>query len=179
MRFVITLACTLVVPGCAGKSIADLPEAKRHDDRFSPHRTIETATLRTGTPPNVVTLKLVAKVDRSTATAAFHAHLQVAYQDFGARHYGVARNIRAQPLTVTKVAHTSTGCRQKPCQYVDDMQVALGEAELRQAAASGGYAFKIFAREGPEHRIDVPAQLIASLMRGLETSPPMPARPHP
>ena len=163
-RIVVSCLFALIVSGCAANPIG--PAVSR-DDPFTPYEEHITSLGRSAASPDFIRYQIIGRRDRKTGVVTTLAEVVVGYTGESQVKYEIARNIRAEALPLTVVTRTS-GCMKKPCVYVERFRVEIAEAELRSAAASSGYSFKIFARDGSEHIIRMPKDLIQSLFASLD-----------
>lgn len=170
-RIVASCLFALVVSGCATNPIGP---ALSRDDPFSPYREVISSAVRPPAFPDNIAYRLIGRRDRKTGVVTTLADVLVMYTGEIQVKYEVARNIRAETLPITVVMRTSSGCMKKPCQYTEHVRIEIAEGELRTAAGNGGYAFKLFARAGNEHIIQVPHDLIQSLFASMDA----PSTPH-
>lgn len=191
----IVFVSAIMLVGCAAGGSAPtivgvLPETKGRDDPFSPWQEHTTAMLRTGAVPNVTTVRLIGRKDRKTGAVTTHARVAIYYEDHVKRYYDTARDARAEPLRVTVITRDFPLCGKRPCRYSEEVMVDLPEAELRNVLANGkSYPFKMFSRVGKESLVNVPKELVASLLASVGQSvqavpepagaarPPEPAAP--
>lgn len=110
---------------------------------------------------NHLAYQLVGRRDRKTGALSTHAQVFISYQDDVHRKYDTARNTKAEMLRLSVITRESPRCMKRPCVYDEQFTVEIPEAELRVGAANG-YAFKIFAKTGPENLVQVPKELIQS-----------------
>lgn len=171
---VAVVAAAVMLAGCAAQSVAP-PTAGTRDDAFLPYREIVTTSFEAVQPGgDRVRGHLTARRDRSTGTLTTHAVVGVVYAQKASRRYEAARNNRAEALPLRQLFQDGAGCRrQTGCAHAELYQVDIPEADLRTASASGsGYPIKLFGRAGHATLIPIPKDLVAMLVKQVDTSLP-------
>ncbi len=164
-----------VLTGCAPPGL-NSPEAqvvKQQDDKFLPYEEVSTATVAAKNIPNLVLeVKLIGRRDRKTRAITTQAQLHIGYTSSGVRHYESARNEKAEALPMRQIYRNISNCNRSLglCTYSEHYLIDLPEAQLRHAGATG-YPIKIFGRQGSNHMMPIPQQLIATLFKALDGGP--------
>jgi hypothetical protein len=139
------------------------------NDPFTPYQEYISNTIKQGFHETHLQYRIIGRRDRKTGSVTTLARVGIGYIGNHQRKYEIARNNRAETLPITVIVRTP-GCMKKPCPYVEEFDVEIPEAELR-AGAAASYAFKVFARMGQEHVVDIPKPLIRSLIDGIDGVP--------
>jgi hypothetical protein len=89
--------------------------------------------------------RLRSWMDRSSRAVSHQLYFEIDYDDNGLRRYGSAADNSADPLPVTRIARSSTRCRQ--CRIVEVIGVGLPSAKLA-SGLSRPYQIKLTSGSG-------------------------------
>lgn len=166
LRSVACCAIAVIVGACT----ATIEPVIARNDPFTPYQEYISSHLSQGIDEGRLIYQIIGRRDRKTGTVTTLARVSIAYIGDSQRKYEIARNNRAETLPLAVITRTA-GCMKKPCMYQEDFTVEIPKAALR-ASAAASYAFKVFARVGQEHVVDIPKSLIQSLIDGLDQPSP-------
>ena len=167
----------IALPGCQINP-APSEEITLHDDEFRPFVEYATGTIRLSSYPDLIFLKLVARIDRKTGKTTTLVGLVIGYEGSGLRKYQSARNARAEVLRFYKPSRHRS-CEKRACVADETLMIEIPETELRRAPPDG-YKLKVFARDGSDLLVAIPRGVIERLFAKIDKqpSPPYAARKH-
>ncbi len=167
------VAALILGSSCApGIDSEEARATKSIDDRFLPYNEVASATITQSPGPlssERQWLQLLARRDRKTGALTTHARIGIAYSRQQRYHFDQVRAHTTELLPMRELARTDAAfCKSdQSCPHTADLLVDIPEPQLR-AATQGGYAFRIYSRDGYSITFPVPSQLITALFKAVD-----------
>ena len=154
--------------GC-GPSLQVTPPSQitARDDTFQPFKEFRSGRVTLRHYPNIVSYELIGRLDRKSGVLTTQIEVDFAYNAPRRRYYNAARNARAEPLRLVPLRANGRCSGGAPCPHEEVFEIAIPEADLRQAPADG-YALKLFAKDGPETVITIGKERILAMLSAAD-----------
>lgn len=158
---------TAAISDAAEPSLAPDPHSPRIENdpySISIDITTDSATRRSGDLSQVY--NLLSKTHRKGDVTLVYVQWSAIYTARTWRFYNRASNDKGQSYDFRQVNRDVAGCPSSRCVYNETYNIIIPPADLRRGATEG-IRFKIYARNGGDVLVEIPASLVAQFNEKL------------